>query len=275
MITYPTVTVPKSPSRTRGDAGGEDQHAGDLHERGQPVRDVVGVVRRGEPGEVHPRPPDGEEHRQVRDEPVQHVTLGDRVVQQLRRPARWRPRNTGRTAAPAASRPGAARRVSRVRIGRRHWELDAIARLSRKRPVDNVSTDGATLGRPNRHCAEGLASVCDSTRKNRLYARTRHIFARADSRPRRRRHGRRAAQLQPRQPCGPRRGVPPSSVRPPPPPAVPLAFSPTSRVPRSGSVGSPTDRTSGAPVTRPSSPATTSSAPPTGCRAPTRSCRRK
>ena len=44
-----------------GHGGGVDEGAGDLDERQQAVRDVVGVVRRGEPREVHPRPPDAEE----------------------------------------------------------------------------------------------------------------------------------------------------------------------------------------------------------------------
>ena len=48
-----------------GYAGGEDQHAGDLHEDSEPVGDVVGVVGGREPREVHPRPPDGEEHQRV------------------------------------------------------------------------------------------------------------------------------------------------------------------------------------------------------------------
>ena len=58
--------------------GGQDQHPGDLDQRGQPVGVVV-VVGGGEPGEVHPRPPDGEEHRQVPEHRVGHVTVGDAV----------------------------------------------------------------------------------------------------------------------------------------------------------------------------------------------------
>ena len=45
--------------------GRDDEDAGDLDERQQPVLDVVGVVGGGEPGEVHPRPPDREEDDQV------------------------------------------------------------------------------------------------------------------------------------------------------------------------------------------------------------------
>ena len=63
------------------DAGREHQHAGDLHQREQPVDDVVGVVRGGEPAEVHPGPPDGEEHHQVVAERGGDVVLGHPVGQ--------------------------------------------------------------------------------------------------------------------------------------------------------------------------------------------------
>ena len=67
-------------------AGGEDQHADHLHEHEQPVDDVVVVVRRREPREVHPRPPDGEEHEHVADDRVSSVAVADVVVEQRRRP---------------------------------------------------------------------------------------------------------------------------------------------------------------------------------------------
>ncbi len=60
-------------------AGRQHQDAGHLHHREQPVGDVVGVVGRGEPGEVHPGPPDREEHLQERQDPVERVRLGDPV----------------------------------------------------------------------------------------------------------------------------------------------------------------------------------------------------
>jgi len=66
------------------DAGGEDQHPAHLHQRQDPVGHVVGVIGRGEPGEVHPRPPDPEEHRRVTRHRVGRVALGKGVVQ-LRR----------------------------------------------------------------------------------------------------------------------------------------------------------------------------------------------
>ena len=64
-----------------GHAGGQDQRPGDLHQGGEPVGDVVGVVGRGEPGEVHPRPPDGEEHRGVAEDAVADVAGGHQVVE--------------------------------------------------------------------------------------------------------------------------------------------------------------------------------------------------
>ena len=67
-------------------AGGEDQHADHLHEHEQPVDDVVVVVRRREPREVHPRPPDGEEHEHVAHDRVAGVAVADVVVEQRRRP---------------------------------------------------------------------------------------------------------------------------------------------------------------------------------------------
>ena len=69
----------------RGHARREDQRAGNLHEHREPIRHVVAVVRRGEPGEVHPRPPDGEEDHQVADEAFERVGLGDGVMQPARR----------------------------------------------------------------------------------------------------------------------------------------------------------------------------------------------
>ena len=63
------------------DAAGHDQRPGDLDEHRQAVGDVVGVVGRGEPREVHPRPPDGEEHHQVAFEAFQRVSRAHRVVE--------------------------------------------------------------------------------------------------------------------------------------------------------------------------------------------------
>ena len=63
------------------DAGGEDEHSRHLHEGEQPVGHVVGVVGRGEPGEVHPGPPDGEEHHQIAEQRVADLVVGDAVRQ--------------------------------------------------------------------------------------------------------------------------------------------------------------------------------------------------
>ena len=63
----------------------QDQRAGDLHEHREPVGHIVAVVGRGEPGEVHPRPPDGEEDHQVAEEALECVRLRDGVVQPARR----------------------------------------------------------------------------------------------------------------------------------------------------------------------------------------------
>ncbi|CAG6396458.1 hypothetical protein SCOCK_410035 [Actinacidiphila cocklensis] len=71
------VGVVEGPRHT----GGEHQDAGHLHQRDDPVEDVVGVVRGREPGEVHPGPPDGEEDQQVAADPVPGVSPGERVHQ--------------------------------------------------------------------------------------------------------------------------------------------------------------------------------------------------
>ena len=63
------------------DAGRHDQRPGDLHEDGEPVRHVVAVISRREPGEVHPRPPDGEEHHRVTDQALDRVRLADGMVE--------------------------------------------------------------------------------------------------------------------------------------------------------------------------------------------------
>ncbi len=69
------------PLEQLGDAGRQDQRPGDLHQGGDPVGDVVGVVGGGEPGEVHPGPPDGEEGEEVAADPRAPVALGQRVRQ--------------------------------------------------------------------------------------------------------------------------------------------------------------------------------------------------
>ncbi len=62
--------------------GREDEHAGDLDQGGDPVRHVVAVVGGGEPGEIHPGPPNCEEREEVAGQPVAPVALGE-VVGQL------------------------------------------------------------------------------------------------------------------------------------------------------------------------------------------------
>ena len=74
----------------------QNQRAGNLHEHGEAVRHIVAVVRRGEPGEVHPGPPDGEEDHQIADE-----ALRARGLRRWRGAVRWlparsRPRRRGR-----------------------------------------------------------------------------------------------------------------------------------------------------------------------------------
>ena len=99
-------------SNIAGTPAARIERAGDLHEHREPVRHVVAVVGRREPREVHPRPPDGEEHHQVADEPVERVRLGDRVVQAARRLGDRDDEDRDRRAARAASPRGAARAAS-------------------------------------------------------------------------------------------------------------------------------------------------------------------
>ena len=94
------------------DPGGEDEHARDLHERRQPVGHVVAVVRRREPREVHPRPPDGEEHRRRRSRGRPARAPRPTSGGAARRPGRRPPRSRGRRRARAASTPGGPRRPS-------------------------------------------------------------------------------------------------------------------------------------------------------------------
>lgn len=60
-------------------AGCQNECAHDLHQRDEPVGHIVGVVRRGEPREVHPGPPDREEDHGVAEDPVSRIPLGHRV----------------------------------------------------------------------------------------------------------------------------------------------------------------------------------------------------
>ena len=78
--------------------------------REQAVDHVVVVVGGGEPREVHPRPPDGEEDQHVAHDRAAGVVRRDRMVQERRRPATRPPRSRGRRAARAASTRGAPRR---------------------------------------------------------------------------------------------------------------------------------------------------------------------
>ncbi|MGX1226101.1 hypothetical protein RKD42_007360 [Streptomyces ambofaciens] len=63
-----------------GHTGCQDEHAGHLQQRQKPVRHIVGVVGRGEPGEVHPRPPDREEHRRIGSQPRTDMAFGEGVM---------------------------------------------------------------------------------------------------------------------------------------------------------------------------------------------------
>jgi hypothetical protein len=65
----------------RFDAGGQDEDAAHLDEGEDPVEPIVGREGGGEPGEVHPGPPDAEEHHGVGDEAVEDMGLGQGVVQ--------------------------------------------------------------------------------------------------------------------------------------------------------------------------------------------------
>jgi len=66
--------------RDLGHACGQDQHADHLHHRPQPVGGVVRVVGAGEPGEVHPGPPDGGEAGEVGEHPGPQMVLADGMV---------------------------------------------------------------------------------------------------------------------------------------------------------------------------------------------------
>ena len=92
-----------------GQAERQDDDADHLHHRGEPVDPVVGVVRRGEPGEVDPRP----RHRERREREAEDPRP-PRGPRRGSGRARWRRRRTrsrrsGRTAAPTASRHGPLR----------------------------------------------------------------------------------------------------------------------------------------------------------------------
>lgn len=65
----------------RLDPGGQHEHAAHLHDGEHPVEPVVGVEGRREPGEVHPGPPDREEREGEQQDPVEHVPLGEGVVE--------------------------------------------------------------------------------------------------------------------------------------------------------------------------------------------------
>ena len=105
------------------DPGGHHQRPGDLHQDRQPVGHVVVVVGRGEPGEVHPGPPDGEEHHQVARQCRCRHGSRRRSGPGSAAPGRPQRRNTGRTTIPAAWRPGDVRRADGPASGRTRARL--------------------------------------------------------------------------------------------------------------------------------------------------------
>jgi len=68
-----------------GNARGKDERARDRHEDEDAVDNIVGVVGRHEPGEVHPGPPDAEEHQPVADERAGHASVRQSKVQPIGR----------------------------------------------------------------------------------------------------------------------------------------------------------------------------------------------
>ncbi len=68
-------------------ATSDHERAGHLYQGEQPVGDVVGVVGRREPREVHPGPPHGEEHAGEADHTVQQVAFDEFMVEGFGRPA--------------------------------------------------------------------------------------------------------------------------------------------------------------------------------------------
>lgn len=71
----------KVPGEKSWDPHREHEHAGHLQHRQQAVWDVVGVIGGGEPGVVHPRPPDGEERAGEGKTCLHHMVLGQPMVQ--------------------------------------------------------------------------------------------------------------------------------------------------------------------------------------------------
>jgi hypothetical protein len=65
-------------------AGGKDEDPDHLHQDGQAVPGVVGVVGRGKPRESHPRPQNRKEDDRVGDEGVTAVSIDQLVVQRRR-----------------------------------------------------------------------------------------------------------------------------------------------------------------------------------------------
>ena len=106
--------------RPRATPAVDDEDAGHLDEGQQPVDDVVGVVGGGEPGEVHPGPPDREEHdagtRRSRARRLPPTGRGAATP----RPGPPPRRSRGRTAARAASAARCASCGSRPAIATCH-----------------------------------------------------------------------------------------------------------------------------------------------------------
>ena len=73
------VFVPFERGEDGGDADGDDGDADHLDQHGQPEEPVIGVERRGEPGEIDPRPGRGERAQQVSDDRGLEVALGERM----------------------------------------------------------------------------------------------------------------------------------------------------------------------------------------------------
>lgn len=134
--------------------GGEDQDTGDLHQRHDPVERVVVVVRRGEPGEVHPRPPDGEEDHRVVEDALARVSRRHGVHQLA------------------------------ARLGDGHDEAQVEEELQRRRdavrlvpPPGGHSAQGPESGRPGRRGGFGSGAGRHTAKHSRKESRSLGLTA--------------------------------------------------------------------------------------------------
>ena len=162
----------------------------------EPVRDVVVVVGRREPREVHPRPPDREEHEHVAHDRVAGVAVGDGVVEASAACATATTKQRSKNSSSGVAARSASA-VLRATIGSRHGRpvTSPAIGCEFRRPtrssweVRRAGTERSRRPRPARHRRSAPRAAGAAPRRARRHPRRRGRRVRDGRTPRRDRRG--------------------------------------------------------------------------------------